>query len=131
MDPTTPTDEEVISALESLTLMIIKKGYPDLARLKVLALLKTEHNWALSDARLKKIMAAYGLRSPLSQNWDNAIDQSTLPPPVLPADAFAAQKKYKEESIRCFKIYGRGNYDYGVTPNSDMQILIAVRAKNH
>lgn len=54
---------------------------------------------------------------------ENAVDT----PPSLPCDALKAQIKYKEESTRTFILYGRGKYDYGVTPNSDMQIMIDVR----
>ncbi|KAF2491925.1 hypothetical protein BU16DRAFT_564406 [Lophium mytilinum] len=36
------------------------------------------------------------------------------------------QQKYKDESIRCFKIYSRGPYDFGVTPNADMALKIDI-----
>lgn len=48
-------------------------------------------------------------------------------PPRLPCDALKAQIEYKKKSTRTFVLYGRGKYDYGVTPNSDMQIIIDVR----
>ena len=46
--------------------------------------------------------------------------------PETPDDAWAAQLKYGEESTRCFILYGRGKYDYGITPTSDMQVKIQV-----
>ena len=42
----------------------------------------------------------------------------------IPEDALAAQRAYHENSIRHFKIYGRGEYNYGVTPNADQGVLI-------
>ena len=47
-------------------------------------------------------------------------------PIAYPQDALRAQQRYKDESKRCFKIYGRGKYDFGVSPNSDMAIMIDI-----
>ena len=60
------------------------------------------------------------------QEWIVSAENSTNIPPTLPNDAWAAQLQYYEESTRCFILYGRGKYDYGITPNSDMQINIEV-----
>jgi hypothetical protein len=81
-----------------------------------LAQLKDAHNWSLSDTRLKKLLAENNLKR-------QAEVPKTLPPIELPANAFAAQETYKKDGIRCFKLYGRGECDYGVTPNADMALL--------
>ncbi|KXT00968.1 hypothetical protein AC578_8207 [Pseudocercospora eumusae] len=44
----------------------------------------------------------------------------------IPKNALAVQTKYREQSTRTFKIYGRGEYNYGVTLNADMAILFDV-----
>ncbi|KAF7196030.1 hypothetical protein HII31_02656 [Pseudocercospora fuligena] len=44
----------------------------------------------------------------------------------IPKNALAVQTKYREKSTRTFKIYGRGEYNYGVTLNADMAILFDV-----
>ena len=58
------------------------------------------------------------------QEWpiseENRIDTA----PELTQDAWAAQVKYFEESTRIFILYGRGKYNCGITPNSDMQVKI-------
>ncbi|KAF2682299.1 hypothetical protein K458DRAFT_433232 [Lentithecium fluviatile CBS 122367] len=45
-------------------------------------------------------------------------------PIEIPSNALAVQQRYKDKSTRCFKLYGRGQYEFGVTPNADMQLLI-------
>jgi hypothetical protein len=46
--------------------------------------------------------------------------------PRLPANPLQAQLKYKDESTRYIKLYGSGEYDFGITPNSDMGVFIEV-----
>lgn len=54
------------------------------------------------------------------------VNDDKFTPIELPKDALAVQTCYMDRSIRCFKLYGRGDYDYGVTPNADQAIMIAV-----
>ncbi|KAL8638163.1 MAG: hypothetical protein Q9226_009024 [Calogaya cf. arnoldii] len=37
---------------------------------------------------------------------------------------FPTMVKYYEDSTRCFILYGRGKYDYGITPNPDQQLKL-------
>ena len=37
--------------------------------------------------------------------------------PKLPSHPLQAQLKYKEESTRYIKLYGNGEYDFGITPH--------------
>lgn len=111
-----PSDEEIISSL-----LVLRQQHPDLGRSKVLIKLKEENGWTLSDLRLKNLMSKHGLGSSIS----NANE-----PIAYPQNALAAQQRYKDESTRCFKLYSRGPYDFGVTPNSDQAIRINV-SKNH
>lgn len=60
------------------------------------------------------------------QTWEISQENLVDSPPVLPENALAAQEKFKDESTRCFVLYGRGKYDYGITPNTDMQLFIDV-----
>jgi hypothetical protein len=81
--------------------------------------LKAAQNWTLSDSRLKKVLAEDDLKR-------QEEEPKSLPPIPLPADALAAQQRYKRDSIRVFKLYGLGEYDFRVTPNADMAMLMDV-----
>lgn len=70
-----------------------------------------------------------GLRQ--SQDWAISAENAFDTPPSLPTDAWAAQVKYYEESTRQFILYGRGKYNYGITPNSDMQLKINVSSSKY
>lgn len=107
---TTPSDKQLLDAVR-----LALSNNPAIGRPKLLARLRGENTWALSDTRLKHFVKM--VKEPL--------------PPMLPADALAAQDHYKETSTRCFRIFGRGEYDYGVTPNSDVQLHIDVRLAFH
>jgi hypothetical protein len=48
--------------------------------------------------------------------------ENTLP--KLPSNPLQAQLKYKDESARYIKLYGNGEYDFGITPNADMRVFI-------
>ncbi|KAK3326921.1 hypothetical protein B0T19DRAFT_440946 [Cercophora scortea] len=112
---TIPSDHDVVQAVAAL-----RKDWPELGRAKLLTQLKQAHNWSLSEARLKKLVSAAAPQDTRT---------STIPIPGtlrIPRDALAAQQRYRDKSMRCFKIYGRGEYDYGVTPNADRSILINV-----
>ncbi|KIK67560.1 hypothetical protein GYMLUDRAFT_257417 [Collybiopsis luxurians FD-317 M1] len=108
-----PSDEQVSAALADF-----RAKQPGLGRAKILAALRSGNRWSLSEARLKKIMAhSYGSnRTSVSTDPGS----SSAGPIEYPKNALAAQQKYKDQSTRCFKIYGRGEYDFGVTPNSHM-----------
>lgn len=110
--PKSPSDEEIVAALQ-----VFRQHDPDLGRSKVLLKLKDENDWTCSDLRLKNLMAKHGL-------GNNMVKASE--PIAYPKNALAAQERYKEDSIRCFKLYSRGPYDFGVTPNSDQAIKISV-----
>lgn len=120
-EPMIPSDAEVVAATE-----LVLAAYPELGRLKVLAQLKSENNWSLSDARLKKLLAAHRAlpqeqavaSSSGGSSGSNVIreDDPSLPLPYLPTNALQAQQDYAESSTRIYKVYGR-RYDYGVSPN--------------
>lgn len=130
-----PSDEEILTSLRAVRL-----SNPLLGRAKVLAQLKSENGWTLSEARLKKLMAKHDLKSSVTGKAEEEItnkqqtcstaqeDDPTPDPdrPIYPQNALAAQQRYKKHSTRCFKLYGRGQYNYGVTPNATMAILIDV-----
>lgn len=107
-----PSDEEIIAALQA-----VRQQDPDLGRSKVLLKLREENGWKLSDIRLENLMTKHGLGSNLSK---------ASKPIAYPKNALAAQQRYKEESKRCFKLYSRGPYDFGVTPNPNQEIGIEV-----
>jgi hypothetical protein len=70
--------------------------------------------------RLKKLLNANNLK--------REAEPSKKEPGLIELlkDAHAALIRYKDKSTRLFKIYGRGEYDYGVSPNMDMQIFMTV-----
>ncbi|KAK0200700.1 hypothetical protein DFS33DRAFT_1490081 [Desarmillaria ectypa] len=114
-----------------------------LGRLKMLNVMRSKNNWALSKARLKRLLTeANGGATPIHQDYfepgdidlptsPNATyepeERSDLPPPVLPANPLAAQLRFHRKSTRFFVLYGRGEYDYAVTPNSTIGIILSVR----
>ncbi|THV03891.1 hypothetical protein K435DRAFT_774744 [Dendrothele bispora CBS 962.96] len=67
--------------------------------------------------------AAQGIDS--ADGNDHATDDS-FPPPTLPADPYAAQMDYAQNSRRTIILYGRGKWNYGVTPNVDMGLYIKI-----
>ena len=46
---------------------------------------------------------------------------------VYSKDALVAQQQYGDGSTRGFKLYSRGLYDFGASPNADQCIKIHVR----
>jgi hypothetical protein len=134
--PVVPTDEQVKAAAQAL-----RDRNPELGRAKILAQLREDNHWSLSEARLKKLVPAASVNetkanAATSSGANTCTKKSTssissssnsyLGPPVLPENALAVQEWYKDNSTRCFKIYGRGEYDFGVTLNSDMAITIDI-----
>jgi hypothetical protein len=131
-----PTDRQVLDAISKL-----HASAPELGRAKMLATLRAQNEWNLGNKRFKKLLAASDINQGCSGAHVNdmtggaeqrlqASEVALLPIP-LPEDAHAAQVRYMATSRRCFKIYGRGPYDYGVSPNMDQQILIGVRFALH
>ena len=111
MDCSIPSDEEVIQAVKEL-----RQTQPNLGRAKMLEHLKTARKWTISEARLKKLVP--------SVNHLHAEDNMTKL--GIPKDALEAQQHYKDNSTRVFKIYGRGEYNYGVSPCMDQGIRIEI-----
>ena len=109
--PTTPSDDEVVSALR-----VVRLQRPKLGRAKVLSQLKDANKWILSDARLKKLMTLHGLACPTNQGEEEET------PIVYPKDAMAAQERFKRSSTRCLRLYSREKYDYAVEPNCSVKI---------
>ncbi|KAL0566000.1 hypothetical protein V5O48_016019 [Marasmius crinis-equi] len=60
------------------------------------------------------LLDGYGL----SEHISGSEEYRRLPQAEIPANAIAAQLKYREESPRVLIIYGRGQYNFGITPNS-------------
>ncbi|KAK0216336.1 hypothetical protein IW262DRAFT_1399723 [Armillaria fumosa] len=150
--PTVPTDEQVLSEIKTFT--------SPLGRSKMLNAMRSKNNWALSDARLKRLLTQAnesGSATPIHQDYSEPVDivslltiygnaisvpwtrdpptvpnatyepdeGCNLPPPVLPANPLAAQLRFHKESTRFFILYGRGEYDYAVTPNSNVGIILS------
>ncbi|KAF2645918.1 hypothetical protein P280DRAFT_465655 [Massarina eburnea CBS 473.64] len=119
-----PTNEQILNAVR-----IIQTSTPDLGRAKVLAQLKTENNWTLSDNRFRKLLDTNDVKRKAEPPKDRSslVTQSqSLGPIDILKNALMLQERYKEESIRCFQLYGRGEYDYGVTLNAEMAIYISI-----
>ncbi|KAI9708402.1 MAG: hypothetical protein M1828_003000 [Chrysothrix sp. TS-e1954] len=111
MENSTPTNDEVIQAVN-----VIRADRPFIGRAKLLSQLKQEHNWNLSPARFKKLTASV-----------NELHASMSPiPPNIPQDALAAQLRYKRDSTRHFRIYGRGEYNFGVSLNADQAVHLDI-----
>ncbi|CAJ2504290.1 Uu.00g116840.m01.CDS01 [Anthostomella pinea] len=70
-------------------------------------------SWRISEARLKKLAPSV-----------NKMNESTKL--GIPDDARAAQSRYKKDGTRTFRIYGRGEHNYGVSLNADMAILFNI-----
>lgn len=126
-----PTDNQVLDAMRAL-----HSSTPNLGRAKILATLRMENNWDLGNKRFKALFAASDIaQSNAGEEEDDATGGAeqqpnphkvTLPSIQLPKDAHAAHVHFMATSRRCFRIYGRGEYDYGVSPNMDQQLLIGV-----
>ncbi|KAK1216604.1 hypothetical protein PQX77_020724 [Marasmius sp. AFHP31] len=58
---------------------------------------------------------AYDLKA---EHVTGSEEYQSLPQPVIPSNAIAAQLKYRKESTRQLIIYGRGRYNFGITPNA-------------
>lgn len=114
-----PTDDELLPVLSK-----IHANNPDLGRAKILDRLRNEHQWRVSETRLKKLLEKHSLLRPGQE--PRKPKETNLPPIIFPRDALAAQQKYKDESTRCFKIYSRSPYDFGVSPNGDMALKIEI-----
>ncbi|KAI1608819.1 hypothetical protein EDD36DRAFT_94440 [Exophiala viscosa] len=107
-----PNDTDILRAARAL-----HSQSPQISRNELCVKLKQDNNWdTVSNKQIKKVLAEYGLDG----------NAEPAPPPALPANALAAQQKYKDESTRLFRLYGRGKYDFGVSPNSDQQIKIDI-----
>ncbi|KAK0483036.1 hypothetical protein EDD18DRAFT_1200689 [Armillaria luteobubalina] len=154
--PTVHTDEQVLSEI---------KIFPGpLGRSKMLNAMRSKNNWALSDARLKRLLAQANesdSATPIHQDYSEPVDIVSLftaygnavsvpwtrdsptvpnatyepdegcdpPAPILPANPLAAQIRFHKESTRFFILYGRGEYDYAVTPNSSIGIILSIFQK--
>ena len=106
-----PSDQEVLDAF-----LKAQEECPDLGRNEVLAKVKSANGWSISNRHLKKVIDPdRALKVPVARS-----------PIALPSYALAAQQKYKDESTRSFKLYGRGEYEDGVSPNGDQQIKIDI-----
>ena len=120
METSVPSNDEVVQAVQDL-----RQTQPDLSRAKMLQHLKESRKWNLSEARFKKVVQSMNqqldaLADALAAQLVHSENQDL----GIPEDALAAQREYHENSVRHFKIYGRGEYNYGVTPNADQGILI-------
>jgi hypothetical protein len=125
----TPDDATLLEALQSFRVQ-----NPAMARAKVLQELKAKNGWVLSEKRLKTCMDTHHLNTEEieSRKMKEAEAKSKIVEdhksalPKLPQNPLQAQIKYKEESQRYIILYGSGEYNYGITPNSDMGIFIGV-----
>lgn len=119
MDPTNPTTEMVTSALR-----VLRNDSPTLGCTKVLATLKAENpTWTLSEQRLKKIMKDNTLG--VGQTSSSVPLEPIAGSSHIPENAQAAQLKFQESTLG-YKLYGRGKWDYSVTFNPLMEMLLLV-----
>ena len=116
-----PTDTEILQAARS-----INKSCPDIARNELLDRVKQDNGWDISNKQVKKVIFQYGLEGDKEPFAPSSATDPHANPPQLPPNALEAQQKYKDESTRMFRLYGRGDYDFGVSPNADQQIKIDI-----
>jgi hypothetical protein len=125
----TPNEATLLEALQSF-----RTQNPAMARAKVLQELKAKNGWVLSEKRLKTCMDTHHLNTEEieSRKMKEAEAKSKIVKdrksalPKLPQNPLQAQLKYKDESQRYIILYASGEYNYGITPNSDMGIFIGV-----
>ncbi len=114
-----PIDIEILKAAR-----LIYRRNPELPRNDLLEKVKQDNSWDISNKDIKKLLTQYPLDTDTEPAPPSASPYSN--PPQLPPNALAAQQRYKDDSTRMFKLYGRGEHDYGVSPNSDQQIKIDI-----
>lgn len=112
-----PSEEELLAAVRGAL-----AANPDFGRAKLLAKVKTEKGWTLSEARLKRAINI--VNGPATPPGSSPV----LQPPVLPKDAWKAQEEFRDSKAGClgFILYGRGEYDYHAQPNAFMGFMILV-----
>lgn len=116
MAPYTPTDAETLEAVEAIQ---AEAADGKLGRAKVRAKLKEIFpDWILSEKRLKGILSP-AAAEPEPQDTKFGIPQE-------PGAALLKHEAYVRDSTRTFFIYGPGEYNYGVSPNAHMGILIDI-----
>ncbi|KAF2103749.1 hypothetical protein NA57DRAFT_50618 [Rhizodiscina lignyota] len=106
-----PTDDEVKNEVNK-----IRQDQQDIGRAKIVTILRDQFNWRISETRLKKLV-------PSVNQMKTSTTQAEL---GIPEDAVKAQKRYRDKSTRTFRIYGRGEYNYGVSLNSDVAIQMDI-----
>jgi hypothetical protein len=125
----TPDDAALLEALKSF-----RARNPAMARAKVLQELRAKYGWVLGEKRLKSCMDANRLNTEEIESRkikeaeakSKTVEDDESGLPKLPLNPLKAQLKYKDESQRYIILYGSGEYNYGITPNSDMGIFIGV-----
>lgn len=106
--PKSPSDDKLLQAVSE-----IRGQRPDLGRAKLLVLLRQQYHFTISEARPKKLV-------PAANSTSNEPLDSIAQRLGIPKNALAAQTRYRDTSTRIFRVYGRGEYDYGVSLNADM-----------
>lgn len=138
------SDDEIFQAVSD-----IRAHHSKLNREQVRVILRTQYHCSVSESRLKKLLPAtiqpLQGRKKAARILDrrfNLILSEPRPEQILftsyasdkklreksqrlqiPENALAAQTKYRSESRRIFKIYGYGEYNFGVLLHPDMAIL--------
>ncbi|KAK0433196.1 hypothetical protein EV421DRAFT_1910345 [Armillaria borealis] len=147
--PTVPTDEQVLSEIKTFTVPLGRLKMLNAMRSKnnwVLSDTRLKrllaeandsatptHQDSSEPVDIVSLLTAYG--NAVSVPWTQDLptrpnatyepdERFDLPPPILPANPLAAQLQFYEESTRFFILYGRGEYDYAVTINSDVGIIL-------
>lgn len=118
-----PSDADIVTQLR-----VLHRQTPNTSRNELLGKLKQDSQYAhLSNKYLKKLLCEYDLESETLPPPATDSTSAAFPsPPALPKDAFAALQTYRKDSTRVFRLYGRGEHDFGVSPNSEQQIRIDV-----
>jgi hypothetical protein len=109
----TPDNATLLAAVKSFQAQNLAMGCA-----KVLEELKAYYGWELSKMRLKKCMNTYHLNT---EENESKIEEAEARPPKLPPNPLQAQLKCVD-----MVLYGRGECNFGVTPNPDMGPVLDV-----
>ena len=104
-----PSDAELLRAVYD-----IRTQQPRLGRKKLRPILQEKYHFNVTEHRMKEVVPAS-----LATGSDEPL-QAIAQRLEIPSNPLEAQIKYIENSARTFKIYGRGEHNYGVTLNDMM-----------
>jgi len=120
---TIPTNEMLVDALK-----VLRVSHPSLGRAKVIEKLHAEKGWQISDKRMKACMSIHNLAAIDPKDVEEAKKKAEKEKlPHLPPNPLLEQLSYSKRHKGRIIIYGCGDYDYSVSPVSDMCFITLVR----